>query len=133
MDRKPKSNKTRVIKSRTKYWDWVSSHNPMNSDGEIIESFRANPDNIAAEEQPAVGPRQIMYEAVEHLQGQQKEVYILLYREGLTMREAAAKLNVSVSTIQHYDNKAVNFIKQYCQQYIHKESEEDNDGILSEE
>ncbi len=82
------------------------------SDG--FESPLANPDCLAERDTVPTSPQRLMGEAVAHLQGRQKEAYLLVMREDRSMAEAAEILNVSKSAVQIYLNRAIAFITNYC-------------------
>lgn len=60
-------------------------------------------------------PQLIMGEGVEHLQGRQKEVYLLTMREGKSLSEAAEILGIEKASAQVYKNRAIKFLVKYCQ------------------
>lgn len=97
------------------YERFVGTHN-----GE--ESTRANPD-LLADKQPSYPstPQMIMGEAIEHLQGRQKEVYFRVMREDLSLAEAAESLGITKSTVQVYLDRAIAFISQYCKAAVDRE------------
>jgi len=120
-DRKPKKQKDSVeqrrdiyIGERSPYWDDVATH-----DGH--ENPLANPDVLPETEIAAPStPQLLMGEAVEHLQGRQREVYLLTMREGKSLAEAAEILGISKGTAQRYKERAIRFIESYCRQAIAK-------------
>jgi RNA polymerase sigma factor (sigma-70 family) len=63
-------------------------------------------------------PQLLFGEAVEHLQGRQREVYILTMREGRSLSEVAEILKIEKGTAQRYKERAIKFIESYCQQAI---------------
>lgn len=63
-------------------------------------------------------PQLLMGEAILHLQGRQKEVYLLVMREDKSMAEAAEILNIGKSTVQTYLDRAISFISDYCKAAI---------------
>lgn len=87
--------------------------------GRVSEDVRANPDSLTEDEgmyannQPS-SPHFIMGEAVEHLQGRQREVYLLTMRESKSLAEAAQILGISKGTAQKFKERAIKFIEQYC-------------------
>lgn len=85
----------------------------------VTEDTRANPDSLREDETlwPATTitrPQEIMGEAIEHLQGRQKEVYLLTMRAGKSIAEAGTILGISKGTAQVYRDRAVKFIRAYC-------------------
>lgn len=85
----------------------------------IMEDVRANPDSLIADEAMYVNSQPtdeqfIMGSAIEHLQGLQKRVYLLTFREGLSLAKAAKRLGISKSDAQGYRNRAIKFLQQYC-------------------
>lgn len=63
-------------------------------------------------------PQLLMGEAIQHLQGRQKQVYLLVMRDDRSLTEAAKVLGIGKSTAQSYLERAVAFIKGYCEQAI---------------
>lgn len=63
-------------------------------------------------------PQMLMGEAVEHLQGRQKEVYTLHMRCDLSLGEIAEVLTISKGAAQTYLGRAVKFVETYCHQAI---------------
>ena len=81
----------------------------------------ANPDMLAETEIAAPStPQLLMGEAVEHLQGRQREVYLLTMREDKSLAEAAEILGIEKGTAQRYKERAIKFIESYCKQAIAK-------------
>lgn len=92
---------------------------PKDEEGEEIECAQANPDVLPEGTSyfgdPAPTRAQLlMGEAVEHLQGRQKEVYLLCMRRGLSIAEAAEELGIKKGTAQTYRERAIAFVQQYC-------------------
>jgi len=83
------------------------------------EQAQANPDVLPETEYgiPST-PQLILGEAIEHLQGRQREVYLLTMREDKSFAEAAEILNISKSAVQMYKNRAVKFLTSFCEQAI---------------
>ncbi len=65
----------------------------------------------------------LMGEAIEHLQGRQRDVYFLTMRQGLSYAETAKLLSISKSAVQIYHDRAVKFITKYCQLVLRKTNE----------
>lgn len=108
------------------YWDYTrthestsSSHGPNSVD--MGEYPQANPDVLPETEiaSPST-PQFLMGEAVNHLQGRQKEVYLLTMREGKSLAESAEVLGLSKGTAQKYRERAIKFIAGYCEEAIRK-------------
>lgn len=93
----------------------------QDEDGVPIEDVRANPDSLAFIERGITRPEEIMGEAIEHLQGRQKDVYMLTIRQGLSLDKAAKLLSISKSAAQIYKDRAIKFITAYCQNKMAKE------------
>jgi DNA-directed RNA polymerase specialized sigma24 family protein len=87
--------------------------------GRVTEDVQANPDSLREDEamyantQPST-PQLIMGEAIQHLQGRQREVYLLTMREGKSLAEAAEVLSISKGTAQKFKERAIKFLTQYC-------------------
>jgi DNA-directed RNA polymerase specialized sigma24 family protein len=89
--------------------------------GEMKKKFVELNENIPAKPQEEItGPQSIMAEAIEHLQGRQKEVYILHMRLERSLGECAEILGITKSTAQIHKERAVRFIEQYCKLAIKK-------------
>lgn len=126
MSKHVRIQKTRVIQSRkdssyteqSAYWDNVASRN---ASGEAQEHPCANPDVLPETEIAAPSTPQLIFgEAVEHLQGRQREVYILTMREGKSLAEAAEVLKMAKGTAQKYKERAIKFIEKWCEAAIAK-------------
>lgn len=87
------------------------------------ESPQANPDLLTesqgmyADSQMSDAQR-IMGDAIEHLQGRQRDVYMLTMRQGMSLREAAALLGIAKGTAQVYKDRAIKFITDFCRQKL---------------
>lgn len=93
------------------------SHSYENyTDANKAEHVLANPDCLADQPARPSSPQLVMGEAVAHLQGRQKEAYLLVMREDRSFSEAAEILNVSKSTVQTHLDRAIAFITAYCKQ-----------------
>jgi DNA-directed RNA polymerase specialized sigma24 family protein len=116
-----KSQKTKEVQGkpfhgeRSPFWDYMDSRA-----GEFLqEPAQANPDVLPETEIAAPStPQLLMGEAVQHLQGRQKEVYLLTMREGKSLSEVAEILDISKGTAQVYRDRAVKFIEIYCREAI---------------
>jgi RNA polymerase sigma factor (sigma-70 family) len=130
MSKRVRLQKTKVIQSRkdashgehSPYWADVDAHNRASnqSDG-LSEHPQANPDVLPETEIAAPStPQLIMGEAIEHLQGRQREVYMLLMRESKTYEEVSEILEITRGAVQTYEKRAIKFIEQYCKAAIAK-------------
>jgi len=109
---------------RSPYWEWMQERQSFtdsrNSDG-TTEISQANPDVLPEMKISSPSTPQLIYgEAVDHLQGRQREVYLLVMREGRSLAEAADMLNIEKGSAQKYKERAIRFIEQYCQAAIAK-------------
>lgn len=134
MSKRVRIQKVKVIKSRkdaslgesSPYWDYVKSHESISSSHgpnavDINERAEANPDVLPETEVAAPSTPQLIFgEAVEHLQGRQHEVYMLLMRESKTYEEVSEILDITRGAIQTYEKRAIKFIEQYCKAAIAK-------------
>jgi RNA polymerase sigma factor (sigma-70 family) len=130
MNKRIQIQKTRIVKSRkdasygehSPYWDDADVHSRTSSGGEgLNEHPQANPDvlpetNISA---PST-PQFVMGEAIEHLQGRQREVYMLLMRDAKTYEEVAEILGITRGAVQTYEKRAIRFISAYCKEAVAK-------------
>lgn len=91
------------------YETWISEHG---------ETCQNNPDLLAEQSTKPSNPQLLMGEAIEHLQGRQREVYLLIMREGRTERDTAAILGISKTVVHTYITRAIKFITAYCKQGI---------------
>lgn len=120
-----------IYGSEDSYTEWCASHPTKRKKGNLGNRFdvikedeRANPDSLCDEEAsfsncPST-PQLLIGEAVEHLQGRQKEVYLLTMREGKSLSEAGEVLGISKDTARTYKDRAINFVKKYCHQAIRR-------------
>jgi DNA-directed RNA polymerase specialized sigma24 family protein len=128
-----KTQKTRERKgSAGEYERWHKDHPTKRLKGNggdkfdlMTEDARANSDSLREDEAMYANggpstPRLLFGEAVEHLQGRQKEVYLLTMREGKSLAEAAEILNIEKGTAQKYRERAIKFIESYCKIAIQK-------------
>lgn len=88
-------------------------------DGE--ESVLANPDSLPEQPTSPSTPQMLMGEAILHLQGRQKEVYLSIMRDDKSLAETAEMLGVGKSTVQTYLDRAIAFITAYCTQAMKQE------------
>lgn len=84
------------------------------------EDMLANPDCLVERNTSPSTPQLLMGEAILHLQGRQREVYLLVMREDKSMAEAAEILNISKGTVQTYLDRAIAFIVGYCHEAMQK-------------
>jgi DNA-directed RNA polymerase specialized sigma24 family protein len=104
---------------RSPYWDDASLRGRVN--GDMQEHPCANPDVLPETNDAAPStPQLLMGEAVEHLQGRQRECYILTMREGKSFSEAAEILGIGKGRVQQYRERAIKFITHWCEQQIAK-------------
>lgn len=130
MSKRIKLQKIRVIQvqkdsshtEQSSYWDDVNNNKGDHSNGGTQrEHSLANPDTLPHIETVAPStPQLLMGEAVEHLQGRQKEIYLLVMREGRSLAEAAEVLGIEKGTAQKYKERAIKFIASYCQEAMSK-------------
>ena len=124
MSKLVRQQKTKVICARkdasysehSPYWSDAEAHGRASNhkDG-LNEHPQANPDVLSETGTAAPStPQLLMGEAIEHLQGRQKEVYFLLLRESKTYAEVAEVLGITRGAVQVYERRAIKFIKQYC-------------------
>lgn len=66
-------------------------------------------------------PQLLMGEAILHLQGRQKEVYLSVMRDDLSLSETGELLGIGKSTVQVHLDRAIAFITQYCEAAMQKE------------
>jgi RNA polymerase sigma factor (sigma-70 family) len=99
----------------------VNSYHNFTASHDNEESALANPDILPEQPTAPSSPQLLMGEAVQHLQGRQKEVYLLVMREDKSLAEAAEILEISKSTVQTYLDRAIAFITAYCQQAMDQE------------
>lgn len=129
MSKHVKIKKTRVVQSRkdashteqSQYWDDVARRSSGDAHDAVREHPEANPDVLPETEIAAPStPQLLMGEAVEHLQGRQREVYLLTMREGKSLADAAEILGIEKGSAQKYKERAVKFIEQYCRNAMAK-------------
>lgn len=89
-----------------------------NEDGEQTESVQANPDLLPENDNSPSTPQLLMGEAIGHLQGRQKETYLLTMREGKSLAEVGEILGISKSAAQVYKVRAIKFVELYCREAI---------------
>lgn len=122
--RKPvKTNKTNVHDCKdasggsSPYWEYTARSAREEED---TEDPRANPDMVAEGtgffgSGEMTQPQFIFGEAVEHLQGRQKEAWMLVMREQLTEQEAAEVMGVRQQVVATYLKRATKFITRWCE------------------
>ncbi len=98
------------------YWDYIHTWR-RNSDGRELP--QANPDVLPeAESTTPSTPQLLMGEAITHLQGRQREVYLLTMREDKSLAEVGEILGISKGAADTYKRRAIKFISQYCSDAI---------------
>lgn len=101
---------------KSPYWDDYSRGRGARGEP---EDPRANPDVLPAQENQGPSTPQLIFgEAVSRLAGRQREVYLLMMREGRSLSDAAKILSIEKTTAQKYVDRAVQFIEGYCKQAI---------------
>jgi len=123
--RKPNIHKIKVLRTkdafkgeRSPYHEWARNSDAIGG-GEFNERVEANPDVLPETENatPSI-PQLLMGEAIAHMQGRQKEVYLLTMREGKSLAETADILGIEKASAQVYKDRAVKFLMKYCQEAI---------------
>lgn len=106
----------KVVSERSPYWDDFSRGRGARGEQ---EHPLANPDVLPEQLCTAPStPHLILGEAIEHLQGRQREVYLLTMRESKSLADTAEILGIEKSTAQKYKERAIEFITQYCKRAI---------------
>lgn len=85
------------------------------------ERAEANPDILLEQDSSPSTPQLIMGEAVLHLQGRQKQVYLSVMRDDKSIAETGEILELSKGTVQTYLDRAIAFITQYCKTAMDRE------------
>lgn len=111
------SNKDASRGEQSPFWDYMHSrHNELSR-----EPAEANPDVLPETEIAAPStPQLLLGEAITHLQGRQKECYLLVMREDKSLAEAAEILGIAKGSVQVYVDRAIKFLTQYCKAAIQK-------------
>lgn len=78
------------------------------------ENVLGNPDILPEISEGPSSPQLLMGEAIEHLQGRQREVYIAIMRDGKTQEETGEMLGISRAAVRTYLDRAISFISGYC-------------------
>lgn len=89
--------------------------------GKEREDKLANPDSLPEQDASPSTPQLIMGEAVLHLQGRQKQVYLSVMRDDKSIAETGEILGISKGTVQTYLDRAIAFITAYCRQAMERE------------
>lgn len=98
------------------YWDYMAKAHET-----LGEFAQANPDVLPDTQIVAPStPQLIMGEAISHLAGRQKEVYLLTMREGKSLAEVAEILGIEKGTAQKYRERAIKFIEGWCRAAIER-------------
>ena len=104
------------------YEQWIEANMPRDENGDATEPVQANPDSLPegtsyfGDSQPTRA-QVLMGEAIQHLQGRQKAVYLLTMQEGYSLAQAGKKIGVSKDTARTYKDRAVKFLIQYCERH----------------
>ncbi len=107
------------VGSDAAYWNYInSSSHVRDSDDQLLECELANPDSLMDQSYKPSTPQLLMGEAVEHLQGRQKTVYLMHMREDMSFAEIGEALGLSKDTVRTYNDRAIAFITAYCKQAI---------------
>lgn len=102
---------------QSSYWDAAEQRGYK--EGRLVEHPQANPDVLPETEIAAPStPQLLMGEAIEHLQGRQRECYILTMREGKSLSEAGEILGISKDSARTHKDRAIKFITKYCEEAI---------------
>lgn len=130
MSKHVRLQKLKVIRSKkdasngeySPYWNDVERTGRLPDSSEekgLHENPIANPDMLPETEiaTPST-PQLLMGEAISHLQGRQKEVYLLLMRESKTYEEVSEVLGIARGAVQTYERRAIKFISAYCAEAI---------------
>ena len=102
------------------YWNHLAGNHEGHEMANDGEPLRANPDSLVEGDSGPSTPQLIMGEAIEHLQGRQKEVYLLTMREDKSLAETAKILGIEKASAQVYKDRAIKFIGKYCKQAMDK-------------
>jgi len=95
-------------------------------DGETdrhIENLRANPDQYLADTEGLYSNYQptrlafVMGEAVDRLQGTQRDIYIKTMRQGMSIAEAGRTLGLSKGACQYHRDRAIAYVTGQCRLY----------------
>lgn len=126
-----KTHKCKTVQGNAGAYERYVEANPVNKQkGKLGDRFdfttedaRANPDSVRTDEamyadsQPS-NPHMLLGEAINHLQGRQKECYLLTMRYGKSFSEAAEILGIGKGRVQQYRERAIKFLTQYCENAI---------------
>ncbi len=128
---KIKIQKVKEIKGYAgSYEQWIGKHFHQTPKGNLGDRFEflteplvANPDQLTEEQglyanSQLTKAQELMGEAVDHLQGLQRDCYILTMRQGMSLAEAGKILKLSKSDVQGYRTRAIAFVKGYCQRSL---------------
>ncbi len=115
------SSKDASNSGHSPYWNDVARHNRDRGGENVQEHPQANPDVLPETKivNPST-PQLLMGEAMDHLQGRQREVYILVMRDNKSLAEVAKILGLSKGSAQKYKERAIRFVTGYCKQAIAK-------------
>jgi len=120
---------------RSPYWDFLSSHQHLDADGQMQEDSVANPDMLSENDctfkksfdEEKEFRIQIVKEIIPMLSTQQQKLLNLCGVEGLSLKDAAKKLNITSSTAQVFLQRARGKILRY---YTNKRTKAIADGEL---
>lgn len=102
------------------YWDDVEKHGRSANHEDWKEHPQANPDCFVENDTAPSTPQLLMGEAIQHLQGRQREVYFLTMREDKSLSEVAEILGIAKGAADTYKRRAIKFLTQYCRAAIAK-------------
>ncbi|SRR5258708_34377004 len=128
MKKRSKQQKDKVLQihdvyhgERSPYWDDVNTRSRGHDGDDVREYPLANPDVLPETEIAAPStPQLLLGEAINHLQGRQREVYLLTMRESKSLAETAEILGIEKGSVQKYRERAIKFLTQYCEAAIQK-------------
>ena len=79
---------------------------------ELLQAGLESADTVVSTEEPGIY-YELLDEAVEHLPRQQKQVYLLHRREGLSHAEIAVRMQLSVETVKKHMSLALRAIRDH--------------------
>ncbi len=125
------TQKLQTIKGKLDAYDaWIARRFHPTPKGKLGDRFEflseplvANPDQLTEasglySNSQMTQAQELMSEAVEHLQGLQRDCYMLTMRQGLSFTEAGKLLRLSKSDVQGYRTRAVKFVTEYVKRAI---------------
>ena len=115
----PYADNYKEIITKKTYWEHEQDRQPLDSEGFMVERSTANPDVLSedavefgGEAYPPMELR-LMHLAIDKLTGRQREAFELIYRQGLTEKEAAKKLGISQPSLHRLAAKAMANVRKY--------------------